>query len=125
MIDGFSFKSMSIGMIYPSVVVMRWRPLTCMDLSSTLFVRLHLWDRVNCTAFSAVGVVVVDGHDFTTMSLDNIGTGDKLDACSTVFIVALNINHMIGIIDDDHKVASSDAPIGSTVDHIDAGFHTR
>jgi hypothetical protein len=42
-----------------------------------LLVGLKLWNGMNTAAFSSEGVVVIDSDDFTPVSVDNVGTGNK------------------------------------------------
>jgi hypothetical protein len=88
---------------------------------SDQLVGLKLRDGVDGLSLSSESVVVINGHNHATLSLDNVGAGDKGDACGAVLIITFDVNRPGGMTKDDAHVAASNTTDGTSINHVNAG----
>jgi hypothetical protein len=87
-----------------------------------LLVGLKLWNRMDTSALSSEGVVVIDSNNFTAVGVDNVGTGNKRYVGGAMLVIPFDVDGSRGLSEDNSHIAAGDATVGSAIDHVNTRF---
>jgi hypothetical protein len=87
-----------------------------------LLVGFKLWNRMDASALSSEGVVVIDSDDFTAVGVDNVGTGNKRYVGGAVLVIPFDVDRPHRKSEDNTHIAAGNATVGAAINHVNTRF---